>query len=42
MWTPEAEDEEECVQDEGKGDGPSGIHEEVQFWMLKPVLLKPL
>lgn len=40
--TPEAEDEEECVEDEGQSDGASGIHEKVQFWMLKPVLLEPL
>ena len=40
--TPEAEDQEQCVHDEGEGDGPSGVHKEVQFRMLKPVLLEPL
>ena len=37
-----AEDEEECVHDEGEGDGPSGVHKEVQFRMFEPVLLKPV
>lgn len=40
--TPEAEDEEESVHDEGEGDGPCGIHEEVQFRVLESVLLQPV
>lgn len=40
--TPEAEDEEESVHDEGKCDGPCGIHEEVQFRVFESVLLQPV
>lgn len=42
MWGLEAENEEESVHDEREGDGSSGVHEEVQFRMLEPVLLQPL